>query len=373
MQMTRPTLSIVVISYNYDAYLAAAIDSALAQTHPVDVLVVDDGSTDGSREIIESYGDRIRAVLKENGGNSSVINAAVPETTSDVVMFLDADDLLHEDAAAAVVEAWTDTCSKVQFRLSVIDAAGERGTVDPPSDVPMPVGDVVPELVRTGRYVTPVTTGNAFRRSVLERILPIPVDDFRNTNDGYLNLVTPFLGPVVSVDRELGSYRMHGRNLWAYTGGVDLAGLRQRVRYDLVRQRYLEDTARAHGHEAPRDLPLRNPEHVLQRLVSLRVDRPGHPVEGDSVGVLLRAGLRNVSTGTSDLEPLQRILMVAALPFAAVLPRAAVLRLAELLLLSRPRGPVVRNLARAARGVAGAVDRVRTRRPDDVDRSAGRA
>lgn len=373
MQMTRPTLSIVVISYNYDAYLAAAIDSALAQTHPVDVLVVDDGSTDGSRAIIASYGDRIRTVLKPNGGNSSVINAAVPETTSDVVMFLDADDLLHEDAAASVIEAWTDTCSKVQFRLSVIDAEGERRTVDPPADVPMPVGDVVPELVRTGRYVTPVTTGNAFRRSVLERILPIPEADFRNTNDGYLNLVTPFLGPVVSLDRELGSYRMHGSNLWAYTGGVDLAGLRQRVRYDLVRQRYLEDTAREHGQEAARDLPLRNPEHVLQRLISLRVDRAGHPVEGDSVGALLRAGLRNATAGTSDLEPLQRVVMVAALPLAAVLPRPAVLRLAELVLLSRPRGPVVRNLARAVRGVAAGVERLSGRRPGDPHATGGPA
>ena len=112
MQMTRPTLSIVVISYDYEQYLAAAIDSALAQTHPVDVLVVDDGSTDGSRAIIDSYGDRIRVILKTNGGNSSVINAALPETTTDVVMFLDADDLLHEDAAAAVVEAWTDTAPR---------------------------------------------------------------------------------------------------------------------------------------------------------------------------------------------------------------------------------------------------------------------
>ncbi len=363
MQMTRPTLSIVVISYNYDEYLAAAIDSALGQTHPVDVLVVDDGSTDRSRAIIDKYGDRIRAVHKTNGGNSSVVNTAVAETHTDVVMFLDADDLLHPDAVAEVLDAWTSECAKVQFRLSVIDAAGVRRTVDPPADVPMPNGDVVPELVRTGRYVTPVTTGNAFRRTVLERILPIPVDDFRNTNDGYLNLVTPFLGPVVSIDRELGSYRMHGQNLWAFSGGVDLAGMRQRVRYDVVRQRYLEHTAQAHGRTAATDLPLRSPEHVLQRLISLRLDPGGHPVDGDSVLRLLQAGLRSATAGTSDLEPLQRAVMLAALPLAAGLPRAALPRLAELVLLSRPRGPVVRTVARAVRGAVGAAHRLRDRRP----------
>ena len=253
-------------------------------------------------------------------------------------------------------------CSKVQFRLSLIDAAGERRAVDPPSDVPMPDGDVVPELVRTGRYVTPVTTGNAFRRRVLERILPIPEEDFRNTNDGYLNLVTPFLGPVVSIDRELGSYRMHGSNLWAYSGGVDLAGVRQRVRYDLVRQRYLERTALEYGIDAAPDLPLRNPEHVLQRLVSLRADPAGHPVEGDLAVALLRAGLHSAAAGTSDLEPLQRAVMVAALPLAAVLPRSVLLRLAELVLLSRPRGPVIRTAARAVRAATGAVNGLRARR-----------
>jgi hypothetical protein len=281
--------------------------------------------------------------------------------TGDIVMFLDADDLLHEDAAAAVVDAWQDDCCKVQFRLSLIDGAGRRGAVDPPAAVAMPNGDVVAELISTGRYVTPVTTGNAFRRTVLEKILPIPEDDFRNTNDGYLNLVAPFHGPVVSIDRELGSYRLHGRNLWAYSGGVDLAGVRQRVGYDLTRQRYLAGAAAEHGREVAPDLPLRNPEHVLQRLVSLRVDPPGHPVPGDDVATLLRAGLRSLRAGASDGDSVQRAVQFIALPLAAVLPRAGLLRLAEAVLLSRPRGPVVRGVARGLRGAAGVVSRWRRR------------
>lgn len=359
--MSPPSLSIVVISHNYEEFLPSAIDSALAQTVPVDVLVVDDGSTDGSRAVIERYGERVRTLFKENGGNSSVVNAAVPATSSDIVMFLDADDVLHPEAVAEVLAAWREDIAKVQFRLSLIDSAGERRAVDPPADVPMPTGDVVPELVATGRYVTPVTTGNAFRRSVLEKILPIPVEDFRNTNDGYLNLVSVFEGPVVSIDRELGSYRLHGRNLWAYSGGVDLAGVRQRVSYDLTRQRHLVRVAREHGHEVAGDLPLRNAEHVLQRLVSLRVDRAGHPAPGDTVPGLVRAGLLGLLSGTSDADPLQRAVLVLVLPLAAVLPSAMPLRLAEGVLLSRPRGRVVRT---AARGVRGALGLLRRLRPD---------
>jgi glycosyltransferase involved in cell wall biosynthesis len=360
--MTAPTISIVVISHDYAQYLPAAIDSALAQTRPVEVLVVDDGSTDASPEVIRGYGDRIRSLAKENGGNSSVVNAAVPLSTGDVVMFLDADDLLHEEAAEEVARAWRDGLSKVQFRLSLIDAEGRRSAVDPPADVPMPTGDVVGELTGTGRYVTPVTTGNAFSRAVLERILPIPEQDFRNTNDGYLNLVAPFHGPIVSIDRELGSYRLHGTNLWAYSGRVDLAGIRQRIRYDLVRQRYLERTASEQGLEVSTDIPLRSPEHVLQRLVSLRTDAAGHPVTGDGVLSLTRAGLRAVAVSGDDADAVQRAVTALALVLVAVLPRRALLSVAEFVLLSRRRGPVVRGVARVARGVVAAVRRMTGRR-----------
>jgi hypothetical protein len=360
--MTAPTISIVVISHEYAQYLPAAIDSALAQTRPAEVLVVDDGSTDASPEVIRGYGDRIRSLFKENGGNSSVINTAVPLATSDVVMFLDADDLLHEEAAEEVARAWRVGLSKVQFRLSLIDAAGRRSAADPPADVPMPTGDVVGELTGTGRYVTPVTTGNAFSRTVLERILPIPEQDFRNTNDGYLNLVAPFHGPVVSIDRELGSYRLHGRNLWAYSGGVDLAGVRQRVRYDLVRQRYLERTAAEQGHAVSPDIPLRSPEHVLQRLISLRADPAGHPARGDGALALACSGLRAVAAGGSDTDAVQRAVTALAIVLVAVLPRSALLPVAEFVLLSRRRGPVVRALARTARGAVAALRRLSGRR-----------
>ena len=103
---TAPLLaSVIVNNYNYGKFLPQAIDSALEQTYPrVEVIVVDDGSTDDSREIISRYDSRIRSVLKSNGGQASALNAGFTASHGDVVLFLDADDFLYPSAVANAVD-----------------------------------------------------------------------------------------------------------------------------------------------------------------------------------------------------------------------------------------------------------------------------
>src|SRR5918994_1808682 len=85
--------SIIIDNYNYGRFLEEAIDSALDQTYSdTEVIVVDDGSTDDSREIIDGYGDRIIPVFKENGGQASAFNVGFELSRGEVVFFLDADD-----------------------------------------------------------------------------------------------------------------------------------------------------------------------------------------------------------------------------------------------------------------------------------------
>ncbi|PMX30934.1 glycosyl transferase, partial [Pseudomonas sp. FW301-21B01] len=81
--------TVVICNYNYEHYLATAIDSALEQDHPgTRVIVVDDGSTDGSRAIIERYGARIVSIFKENGGQVSAYNRAISILETEYVIFL---------------------------------------------------------------------------------------------------------------------------------------------------------------------------------------------------------------------------------------------------------------------------------------------
>ena len=98
-------VSIVVTNHEYEIFLGPCLDSALAQDHPdLEVIVVDDGSTDGSAGVIARYGDDVTAVFQPNGGQGSAFNTGFARSTGDVVIFLDADDLLDAGAASAAAE-----------------------------------------------------------------------------------------------------------------------------------------------------------------------------------------------------------------------------------------------------------------------------
>jgi glycosyltransferase involved in cell wall biosynthesis len=172
----RPLVSIIIDNFNYARFLRAAIDSAIAQTYaPVEVIVVDDGSTDNSRDVISSYGDRLSAILKTNGGHASAFNAGFRASRGSVVMFLDADDLLLPNAVEEVVRAWHPGTAKAQFVLAHVDADGRAlGGVVPYSPAQMPDGDIRASILDAGGYVGVPTSGNAFARSLLDRLLPLP-------------------------------------------------------------------------------------------------------------------------------------------------------------------------------------------------------
>ena len=112
----KARVTVMIGVYNGARYLAEAIDSVLAQTHPVSQLVVvDDGSEDESGAIAESYGPPVMTIRQENGGMAAARNTAVAAATGDFFAFLDADDRFRPD--------------KLEHQLAVFEADPELDVV----------------------------------------------------------------------------------------------------------------------------------------------------------------------------------------------------------------------------------------------------
>src|SRR5215471_12160074 len=208
--------SIIVNSYNYARYVGQAIDSALGQTYPhTEVVVVDDGSTDGSRAVLAGYGGRVRAVLKDNGGQASAFNAGLRASRGEVVVFLDSDDALLPTAVARAVEVFRDPAvAKVHWPLWEIDMKGRKTGTVWPFWGELAEGDVRDQVIRGGplAYLWPPTTGNAWARRFLESILPVPEADYRTCPDLYLSTLAPLFGSIGRVREPQGFWRWHGQN-----------------------------------------------------------------------------------------------------------------------------------------------------------------
>lgn len=103
--MTQPAVSVIIPTYNRAHTLAEAIDSVLAQSRPAaEIIVVDDGSTDGSAELLAGYGDRIRYLRQDNAGVGAARNRGLAAASGDYIALLDSDDHWHPDKLAVQVD-----------------------------------------------------------------------------------------------------------------------------------------------------------------------------------------------------------------------------------------------------------------------------
>ncbi len=105
MKQESPSVSIVIPAYNHAVYLARAIDSVLAQDYPVELIVLDDGSTDGTREILAKYTGRFHWETHQNIGQAATLNKGWRMASGDILGYLSADDFLLPDAVRSTVAA----------------------------------------------------------------------------------------------------------------------------------------------------------------------------------------------------------------------------------------------------------------------------
>lgn len=282
------TASIVISNYNYAPYLAEAIESALAVDWPdVEVIVVDDGSTDGSRDIIRSYGTRIIPVFQENSGQLAAYEAGFALSRGQYIVFLDSDDLLEPQIMREAAAAWYDGVSKVQVQMRVIDRDGRpSGSIFPPFYVVPSPQQVRRWVLSTSAYPTPPGSGNIFSRAMVRRILPVR-DRFDYAGDSYTLAAAPVLGDVVTIAKPLARYRVHGRNDGAMLE-IDprkFGGELRRAQNRFAYVRHLAEKEGLHAEPLATHFSLAN---VPYRVSSFRLNRGQHPIEEDSAWRILR-------------------------------------------------------------------------------------
>ncbi|CAN5513579.1 hypothetical protein BH10ACI3_BH10ACI3_21940 [soil metagenome] len=125
--MQKGLVSVVIPNYNYAQYLSEAINSVLDQTYPdVEIIVVDDGSSDASKEILLSYGNRIETVLQQNQGVAAARNNGVKASSGEFIAFLDADDLWGAEKTEKQVNCFRndEKLGLVHVGVSEIDSNG---------------------------------------------------------------------------------------------------------------------------------------------------------------------------------------------------------------------------------------------------------
>jgi glycosyltransferase involved in cell wall biosynthesis len=287
-------ISIVITNYNFGSYVGEAISSALEpRWADKEIIVVDDGSTDDSRAVIESFGDSVQRLYKANGGQPSATNVAFPLITGDIVFFLDSDDLLLPRAAEVVVATWDDKTVKVQFPSILIDHAGsDTGKIWPHFHRPYAPELVRSALLRTARYPTSATSGNAFSYRFLEQLFPIP-EDLKGF-DSYVCMTAPFYGDVKTVTEPLGKFRIHGKNSWSQLEWQP-DKLFFYIDQEFRRDAFVRDWAANLGLTVNPASLRSDYIHLMHRVGCKRIFPTAYPFPRDSMAALVGDGIKAVA------------------------------------------------------------------------------
>ncbi len=220
--MSRPFVSVLIDTYNHEKFIEQAIASVLEQDLPTadfEILVVDDGSTDRTPEIIKKFASRAKHLPKKNGGQASAFNFGVPPCRGEVVAFLDGDDWWEPNKLSTVVaefELHPET-GAIGHGLYEVDENGKRIFVNVPNRL---YASHLQDLEEARQFLELRsflgTSRLAVRKNVLDKVLPLP-EAMLIEADEFLATHAVALSGCRVLDQPLTSYRFHSGNLFQFS------------------------------------------------------------------------------------------------------------------------------------------------------------
>jgi hypothetical protein len=241
---------VLVDTYNHERFIEEALTSVLEQDFPRDdmeILVVDDGSTDSTLEIVAKFAPRVRLIRKENGGQASAFNAGIPEARGEIVAFLDGDDWWAQGKLKGVAEAMAcdPALGIVGHGIILVHRDARQQTEVLREGFRFRAN--TPEGARLFRLRQSLmgTSRMTIRADILRRIGPVP-PALRIQADAYLFTLAAALAEARILPEPFTYYRYHDENGFQLAA-VDPARLRNKqVSLDTLAKSLADEFAR-HG------------------------------------------------------------------------------------------------------------------------------
>lgn len=230
---SRPLVSILINNYNYGRFISKAIDSALNQTYPhTEVIVVDDGSTDNSSDVIANFKEQIIPIFKENGGQGSAFNVGFATSKGDIICFLDADDIFVPEKVEKIVDVFNSN-QEINWcfhRIRLVDV--DTGALVRLSREGSPSRECDFRAdIRRGKlsFIVPPTSGLCLTRSLLQQILPMPESEASTAADRYIKFLAVALSKGFFLNEQLTLQQVHGSNALTNMDGREQFSARERT------------------------------------------------------------------------------------------------------------------------------------------------
>jgi Glycosyl transferase family 2 len=312
-------LSVIIANYNYREFVGAAIESALAVDWPAkEVIVVDDASTDDSRSVIEGFHGRVAAYFRPKSHQLGAHMFGFEQSDGEIIIFLDADDLLEPEVMREVAKVWRPGVSKVQYRMNLIDATGTQlGSAIPQFPKKDDPEKLRRSYLRTMAYASPPGSGNAYSRELVRYVFAL--GPTIPQSDASLLTIAPILGDVLTIRKSLARYRIHDASYGAMPS-LNASKLRQRLHQDTEKARLFATVTQRLRLPAAQD-PLRQSSHHLEcRLASYLVEPGAHLFPEDTKWGLV--GRLMFSVAKSSQMPLRdRAILLGWAIVCALAPR----------------------------------------------------
>jgi glycosyltransferase involved in cell wall biosynthesis len=207
----NPKISIIIPVYNAAAYLAECLNSVLRQTYVnLEILLIDDGSTDGSAALCERFAardGRIRVFHQENRGQSAARNRGLDAMTGELIAFVDADDIAEPDMLERLLEALDTGADLSICNICKIDATGAALSLCPIADNLLTQEDFLTELLQPQAWFYVLPGGKLFRKALFEN-LRFP-EGFIYEDEAVLYPIVARCCRVATVSGALYRYRCH--------------------------------------------------------------------------------------------------------------------------------------------------------------------